>query len=567
MNPNSKYDYCNVIGNTDVGCKRKANEDWLDSFECDNGLIAVVCDGMGGHVGGQVASHLAIDAIRAFLTAKYFDDPKEAIVQACNAANNAILQRGMQQPELAGMGSTCVMLIVRDGKVYIGSVGDSRIYFLRSKKLIQLTKDQSYVQMLVDAGQLTPEQAEHHPRKNEITNALGLQGMKPATVLEDPINPEAGDCFLLCSDGLSGMVSDREIEKVVGNQQNMSQQDRVNTLIQKARANGGLDNITCQIVEFSVTPGVSQTLPSGKTKILKYGIPALIAAVLLGAGGFFAWKYLGGNKEASDDKVVAGNNKKVPIVLDVDTIVFKSKTKFLEITADSTKQQIAFKYVSKDGTSKQMNYPNNRKLSDMAITPENGLEKKITSDSSYMFEFSDNFDGEQLSISFEESDSVYRFVIDKPQNNTTSTSGDPKHSGTSVDRGKTPENGKKDKPGQVTYAAIQPNTDNNSVVSTTSEQTRQNEVTVTIEKINERKFTLHSAQGTNTKTDFYTDNAIVSGKKDGKWYEYESDGSECIITVKCPEAAKIENKKRYISIPLNTHGGPEAYFKIRVVIK
>ena len=324
MNPNSKYDYCNVIGNTDVGCKRKANEDWLDSFECDNGLIAVVCDGMGGHVGGQVASHLAIDAIHAFLTAKYFDDPKEAIVQACNAANNAILQRGMQQPELAGMGSTCVMLIVRDGKVYIGSVGDSRIYFLRSKKLIQLTKDQSYVQMLVDAGQLTPEQAEHHPRKNEITNALGLQGMKPATVLEDPINPEAGDCFLLCSDGLSGMVSDREIEKVVGNQQNMSQQDRVNTLIQKARANGGLDNITCQIVEFSVTPGASQTLPSGKTKILKYGIPALIAAVLLGAGGFFAWKYLGGNKEASDDKVVAGNNKKVPIVLDVDTIVFKS---------------------------------------------------------------------------------------------------------------------------------------------------------------------------------------------------------------------------------------------------
>ena len=561
MNPNSKYDYCNVIGNTDVGCKRKANEDWLDSFECDNGLIAVVCDGMGGHVGGQVASHLAIDAIRAFLTAKYFDDPKEAIVQACNAANNAILQRGMQQPELAGMGSTCVMLIVRDGKVYIGSVGDSRIYFLRSKKLIQLTKDQSYVQMLVDAGQLTPEQAEHHPRKNEITNALGLQGMKPATVLEDPINPEAGDCFLLCSDGLSGMVSDREIEKVVGNQQNMSQQDRVNTLIQKARANGGLDNITCQIVEFSVTPGASQTLPSGKTKILKYGIPALIAAVLLGAGGFFAWKYLGGNKEASDDKVVAGNNKKDPIVLDLDTIVFKSKTKFLEITADSTKKQIAFKYVSKDGTSKVERYPNNCKLSDMEIIPEIGLKQEITSDSSYMIEFSDNFDSEELSISFKESDSVYRFVIyrTKQAEEKTAIVVD-----NNSDDGEA--KGKKGTSGVVIHEDIRPNFSIKEDTATTKEPPKK-EVTVRIEKIGERIFTLHSSTGTNTKTDFYTDSAIKNGMKTESWYTYKSDGSTCIITVKCPEAAKIENKNRYISIPLNTHGDSEAYFKIRVVIQ
>ena len=495
-----------------------------------------------------------------------FDNPKEAIVQACNAANNAILQRGMQQPELAGMGSTCVMLIVRDGKVYIGSVGDSRIYFLRSKKLIQLTKDQSYVQMLVDAGQLTPEQAEHHPRKNEITNALGLQGMKPATVLEDPINPEAGDCFLLCSDGLSGMVSDREIEKVVGNQQNMSQQDRVNTLIQKARANGGLDNITCQIVEFSVTPGASQTLPSGKTKILKYGIPALIAAVLLGAGGFFAWKYLGGNKEASDDKVFAGNNKKDPIVLDVDTIVFKSKTKFLEITADTTNQQIAFKYVSKDGTSKQMNYPNNCKLSDMAITPEIGLKKEITSDSSYMIEFSDNFDGEQLSISFKESDSVYRFVIDNPiKIEYDNPKSEDKRDAPSKGGEKTKNS--QEKKGTVTHEEIQPNINDTAIVRATTGETAKKEVTVRIEKIGERIFTLHSSTGTNTKTDFYTDAAIKNGMKTESWYTYKSNGSTCIITVKCPEAAKIENKNRYISIPLNTHGDSEAYFKIRVVIQ
>ena len=79
--------YCNVVGNTDIGCKRKANEDWLDYFECSNGLVAVVCDGMGGHVGGQVASRTAVDAIRGFLQSRHYDDPNAAIVAACNAAN------------------------------------------------------------------------------------------------------------------------------------------------------------------------------------------------------------------------------------------------------------------------------------------------------------------------------------------------------------------------------------------------------------------------------------------------------------------------------------------------
>ena len=206
MSNNSPYYYCNIEGETNVGCKRRQNEDWLDSFECNNGLVAVVCDGMGGHVGGQVASHLAIDSIREFVCGNSFSDPNEMIVAACNVANQAIINRSISNPELKGMGSTCVMLVVRDGKVYVGSVGDSRVYLVRSKKIIQLTKDQSYVQMLVDMGEITPEQAELHPRRNEITNALGLPGMRPATVLECPVIPEAGDCFLLCSDGLSGMV-------------------------------------------------------------------------------------------------------------------------------------------------------------------------------------------------------------------------------------------------------------------------------------------------------------------------------------------------------------------------
>lgn len=258
----SKYSYCHVAQRTDVGCKRKANEDWLATFECDNGLVAVVCDGMGGHVGGAVASHLAVETIQQFLTSTRCDDPRKAIIEAIDRANKALLRHTEKHPELAGMGSTCVMLIVRDGRVWMGSVGDSRIYLVRQRAIKQLTKDQSYVQTLVDSGQITPEQAEHHPRKNEILNAIGLKTMQPATVLAEPIIPQAGDCFVLCSDGLSGMVPDNEILAVVSRQADMSQQQRVDTLVQMARNAGGLDNITCQIVEFSIAPDDAITQPT-----------------------------------------------------------------------------------------------------------------------------------------------------------------------------------------------------------------------------------------------------------------------------------------------------------------
>lgn len=274
-----KYNYCHIAELTDKGCKRAANEDWLIHFESPNGLVAVVCDGMGGHVGGQVASHTAIDAIHQYMMQERGGTPFEQIVEAMNFANAAILNRAQQQPELTGMGSTCVMLVVYKGKVYIGSVGDSRVYLVRNHKIKQLTVDQSYVQMLVDSGSITPEEAERHPRKNEITNALGLKGMQPATVLSH-ITPEAGDCFLLCSDGLSGMVSDKDIEKVVSRQSEKTQQERVEELVIRAKRNGGLDNITCQLVEFPISP---ESL-NGKSWLKdhpKYVICASIISVLL----------------------------------------------------------------------------------------------------------------------------------------------------------------------------------------------------------------------------------------------------------------------------------------------
>lgn len=119
--------YCQIVGATDVGCKRAANEDFLGFDDTPNGRVAVVCDGMGGHVGGATASHIAVDSILAYLRDNYHPDPNEAITEAIFTANRNILLHAQMHPELTGMGSTCVLLLVRNGKVYIGHVGDSRI--------------------------------------------------------------------------------------------------------------------------------------------------------------------------------------------------------------------------------------------------------------------------------------------------------------------------------------------------------------------------------------------------------------------------------------------------------
>ena len=145
---NEEFNYCHVSERTDVGCVRAANEDSMINFTCQNGLVAAVCDGMGGHVGGAVASQTAVNAIKSFLSAQYFQNPFDAIVAAIDNANRAILQTAAARPELQGMGSTCVMVIVRGGMVYYGSVGDSRIYLVHRRQLFGISEQLNLCQVL-----------------------------------------------------------------------------------------------------------------------------------------------------------------------------------------------------------------------------------------------------------------------------------------------------------------------------------------------------------------------------------------------------------------------------------
>jgi protein phosphatase len=278
----SNFEFCLSGKYSDTGRVRKANEDSMDAFDAANMRVFVICDGMGGHVGGQVASQTAIAAIREFMLNHVFTDPREAIHNSIITANEAILKRVQAQPELNGMGSTCVMLVVTsDGKVYYGHIGDSRIYIVANHQITQLTKDHSYVQTLVDSGQISKEQAENHPRKNEITNALGIPGMQAPTLCNEPIEPEAGNCFVLCSDGLSGMVDDPYIEHIVSKHE-INIQQRTMKLVQMANEAGGKDNITVQLVEFAVSSKKETKNRGSKKKLfLVAGLSAIVILTVL----------------------------------------------------------------------------------------------------------------------------------------------------------------------------------------------------------------------------------------------------------------------------------------------
>ncbi len=229
-----------AAGVTDTGRRRLRNE---DAFVCEPPLFAVT-DGMGGARAGQLAAELAATVLEE--GASEIDDV-DALVDAVEEANRRIWERSVSDPETTGMGAVATVALVRDGTVAIGHVGDSRAYLLRGGAIEQLTRDHSLVAELVESGVLTPEEAEHHPQRSAITRALGTE---PAVEVDvRTVAGEPGDVFLICSDGLSSMVSDDGVAAAV----EAAGRDPVRAaeaLVAAANARGGEDNITVVIFEL-----------------------------------------------------------------------------------------------------------------------------------------------------------------------------------------------------------------------------------------------------------------------------------------------------------------------------
>lgn len=262
----------NVFQKDVIGNVRTAQEDSHDiAILTPNGDVFVVCDGMGGHVGGKQASSIAVKSIIEHLKKEKYDQPMQALNDALQFANMQILGYAKDHPELRGMGTTACIVLLQDTEACIAHVGDSRIYLYMGKEqqLHRVTKDHSYVQTLVDAGQITDEEAEHHPNKNRILKALGI---KPELVPTcNVLHPKNGDCFLICSDGLNGMITDSTIEGVL--KQNIPLADKGERLIQLALEAGGHDNITVELIQITSSPHTQSQFISFNPASTKRTIP------------------------------------------------------------------------------------------------------------------------------------------------------------------------------------------------------------------------------------------------------------------------------------------------------
>ncbi len=247
---NLKYIYSQI---TDKGLVRKENEDNLSFAKTSQGSVFTVCDGMGGHVAGKLASEIAVKSITNYLKNNKNDDITQNLNDAIEFANTKIYRYAEENQQYKGMGTTATLLFLSPKKIYIAHAGDSRIYLLTDKLLHKITKDHSFVQSLVDKGIITEEEAKTDSRKNQITKGLGIKQKVNPTVQNRPILPQKGDIFLLCSDGLTDMVDEINILLTL-NDKNLKLEQKAQKLLNRAINAGGIDNITLQLIEITESP-------------------------------------------------------------------------------------------------------------------------------------------------------------------------------------------------------------------------------------------------------------------------------------------------------------------------
>jgi serine/threonine protein phosphatase PrpC len=232
---------------SDVGRARQSNE---DSY-LDRSPLFVVADGMGGARAGEVASAIAVETAK---TSEVGSRPEEDLAEVVKSANREIYRKAQADAEHAGMGTTFTAALVSGGEVAIGHVGDSRMYRLRDGELERLTQDHSLVEEFVRQGKLTPEEAEVHPQRSIITRALGPEPDVQVDTLTYPARP--GDIYLICSDGLTGMVSEDQIAEIISAGESLA--DAAKRLIDAANENGGRDNITVILFRLESDDGADE---------------------------------------------------------------------------------------------------------------------------------------------------------------------------------------------------------------------------------------------------------------------------------------------------------------------
>ena len=235
---------------SDVGKIREMNQDYYYiSNSLDEIQLYMLADGMGGYNGGEIASKLAIQTAKSYIENNFneIEKDKDSIIQLIGSsmeyANMVVYEKSKESKELEGMGTTLEICLIYNNRAFIGHIGDSRIYRIRKEFMRKLTKDHSYVQQLVDEGKITKEESINHPKKNMLIKALGCtEFIEPDSMVKGFIK---GDILLMCTDGLTNMLTEDEIFKILKS----DLIDPSKELVQKANDAGGLDNITAVIIK------------------------------------------------------------------------------------------------------------------------------------------------------------------------------------------------------------------------------------------------------------------------------------------------------------------------------
>ena len=239
-----------AFATSDVGKTRQINEDfYYISSEDEPIKLFIVADGMGGYNGGEIASKLAVDSARGYIQSNFESakNDKESLLNLVKNssmyANMIVYEKAMKNEELKNMGTTLDICLIYENKAFISHIGDSRVYRIRKDFMRRLTKDHSYVQQLVDEGKITKEESINHPKKNMLIKALGCtEYIEPDVTVKGFIK---GDIMLMCSDGLTNMIPENEILKIL--KENLDDPSKV--LVDRANELGGLDNITAVIIK------------------------------------------------------------------------------------------------------------------------------------------------------------------------------------------------------------------------------------------------------------------------------------------------------------------------------
>lgn len=235
---------------TNVGVSRNTNQDYVYFSEKNVGNlpnILVVADGMGGHRAGEVASEQAVNAVLQSIKENDNTDKISLIETAISVANDKVLDMSTRDEKFKGMGTTLVVATLEDGILYVANVGDSRLYLIDDDDIKQITRDHSLVQEMVSIGELDKDSARNHSSKNVITRAIGVEKKIMADFFEVEVSEKTK--ILLCSDGLTNMVEDSEINRIICENKGAELEVIVKKLIDEANENGGLDNIAVVLAE------------------------------------------------------------------------------------------------------------------------------------------------------------------------------------------------------------------------------------------------------------------------------------------------------------------------------